>query len=333
MSALEKNYSQKNDTTSTSNCCNEDVEDFGTLRTRLLNPNNSIRQRMDALFKLRTIGNLDAVKVLEEALISEPSSDLLRHEVCYCFGQMTDSEENKKEINDFLYKEIFENPKKYTPIVLHEAAEALGNINSENNLKLLEKFLNYEEEVIKETCEISVENINWMKSTNEGETEGLKKIDLVYRTNDPAPPFNFKNNPLYSDIQNIRKIMHDEKESLYNRYRALFTLREFNNDEAVSILCECFDKVYKFSPLFKHEVSFILGQMCQQAKSALKQLEIVLQDESEDPIVRHETALTLGEITECTDLLNKYTQHENQLIRESCEIALDFVDYWHGGCC
>jgi deoxyhypusine monooxygenase len=333
MSAVDNQI--KNESLTKACCEEEQVEDFGVLRTRLLNPSIPIRQRMDALFKLRTIASLEAVKALEETLITEPSSDLLRHEVCYCLGQMTNSEENKLEITNFLYKEVFENPKKYEPIVLHEAAEALGNISSENNLTLLEKFLDYDEEIIKETCEISVENINWIKATNDGETEGLNKLKLIYHTNDPAPPFNFKTNPLYSDIQSIRKIMHDEKDTLYNRYRALFTLREFNNDEAVSILCECFDKNFshKFSPLFKHEVSFILGQMCQQAKSALKQLEIVLQDESEDPIVRHETALTLGEITECTDLLTKYTKHENQLVRESCEVALDFVDYWHGGCC
>jgi len=24
----------------------------------------------------------------------------------------------------------------------------------------------------------------------------------------------------------------------------------------------------------------------------------------------------------------KYCKHENQLIRESCEIALDYIDYW-----
>ena len=322
--------SEKQENKPTSDCNNTNEENFDFLKATLLNGENPIRIRMDALFKLRTLNTIDAVYALEEALITEKSSDLLRHEVCYCFGQMTASEQNKEEIQSFLYKEVFENPKKYEPVVLHEAAEALGNISSENNLKLLEKFLDYDEDIVKETCEMSVENLNWMKLTNNGETEGLNKLSLIHKTNDPAPPFNFKTNPLYNNIQSIKRIMHDEKETLFNRYRALFTLREFNNEEAVSILCECFNKSHNFSPLFKHEVSFILGQMCQQAKSALKMLEKVLQDEDEDPIVRHETALTLGEITECKDLLIKYTTHENQLVRESCEIALDFVDYWHG---
>jgi deoxyhypusine monooxygenase len=308
-------------------------EDVSVLRAILLDDSKEIKTRMNSLFKLRTIASYEAVMVFEEVLVKEKSSDLIRHEVCYCFGQMIQTEENKKEIETFLNKEVFENPKKYASIVLHEAAEALGNINSDNNIALLEKFLNYEDEIIKETCEIAVENINWMKNTNNGETEGLDKLELIYKTNDPSPPFNLKTNKYYADINNIRKILFDNSETMFNRYRALFTLREFNSREAVLILCECFEKDKGFSPLFKHEVSFILGQMCFVAKDALTKLEIVLQDESEDPIVRHETALALGEITKSKDLLQKYTKHENQLIRESCEIALDFVDYWADCAC
>ena len=312
----------------------ESVVDLGEI---LKNKNFDIKKRMNALFQLRTIGSLEAIKALQSSLINEESSDLIRHEVCYCFGQMLDTQENKTEIEEFLNKEIFADPKKYSPIVLHEAAEALGNIDSEYNIKLLERFLNYEDDIIKETWEISVENLNWMLKTNHGETEGLNKDKLFYKTNDPAAPFNFlseKKENLYKDIEYIKKILHDENETIYNRYRALFTLREFNSERAVQIMCECFDKQYsgKFSPLFKHEVSFILGQMCGVAKKALNMLEIVLQDEQEDPIVRHETALALGEITKSKELLIKYSKHENQLIRESCEIALDFVDYWHDCC-
>lgn len=306
------------------------IEDINSLKDILIDDKNEIRRRMNALFRLRTISSLEAVKALEEVLIKEKSSDLIRHEVCYCFGQMITTPENSKEIEDFLNKEVFEDPKKYASIVLHEAAEALGNINSDNNITLLERFLNYEDDIIKETCEISVDNLNWMKNTENGKTEGLDKLELIYHTNDPAPPFNYKNEERYKNIESIRKIMHDPKEPIFNRYRAIFTLREFNNEEAVKVLCECYDKQYKskFSPLFKHEVSFILGQMCRKAKSAMEKLEVVLQDEEEDPIVRHETALTLGEITESKDLLEKLCNHPDQLIRESCEIAIDFVDYW-----
>jgi deoxyhypusine monooxygenase len=311
----------------------DSITDVNTLKQILLNDQIEIKKRMSALFTLRTLGTYDAIKSLEEVLIKEKSSDLIRHEVCYCFGQMIATDENKKEIETFLNKEVFDNPKKYNSIVLHEAAEAVGNINSENNIILLERFLDYEDDIIKETCEIAVENINWMKRTNHGQTEGLDKCKLIYKTNDPAPPFNFKHDEKYKTIDSIKSVLFNPNETCFNKYRALFTLREFNNNEAVDVLCECFDKKHNFSPLFKHEVSFILGQMCLVAKNALTFLEKVLQDESEDPIVRHETALALGEITKSKDLLESYCKHENQLIRESCEIALDFIDYWKDYCC
>jgi HEAT repeat protein len=154
----------------------DSVEDLGNI---LSNNSLDIKKRMNALFQLRTIGTLEAIKILQKALVKEESSDLIRHEVCYCFGQMIETEENKKEIENFLNKEVFENPKKYNPIVLHEAAEALGNIDSDYNIKLLEKFLNYEDDIIKETCEISVENLNWMIKTSNGESEGLNKDKLL----------------------------------------------------------------------------------------------------------------------------------------------------------
>ena len=76
-------------------------------------------------------------------------------------------------------------------------------------------------------------------------------------------PFNIHSNEKenkYKNIEYIKEILHNEKETIYDRYRALFTLREYNNERAVEILCECFDKKFaeKFSPLLKHEISFIL---------------------------------------------------------------------------
>jgi deoxyhypusine monooxygenase len=101
-------------------------------------------------------------------------------------------------------------------------------------------------------------------------------------------------------------------------------------DEAVGLMCECFND--KFTPLFKHEVAFVLGQMAKTASKALTKLEQVLQDENENSIVRHETALALGEIAEGKELLEKYSTHKDQLVAESCIIATEFVDFWKDCC-
>ena len=81
----------------------ENVEELGII---LGNDSLDIKKRMNALFQLRTVGSLQAIKALENALITEKSSDLIRHEVCYCFGQMIETNENKKEIEDFLNEKI-----------------------------------------------------------------------------------------------------------------------------------------------------------------------------------------------------------------------------------
>ena len=46
---------------------------------------------MEALFCLKEIEDLDAVNVLIEAFKSEKHSELLKHEICYCLGQMNKS--------------------------------------------------------------------------------------------------------------------------------------------------------------------------------------------------------------------------------------------------
>ena len=312
-----------NKTTYTSNDI-DFIFDVNVLKSIISNPSENIKIRMNCLFQLRTIGSIEAVKALEYTLLTEPSSDLLRHEICYAFGQMIKFDENRREIERFINSEIFDHPKKWASIVLHEAAEALGNISNDNNIKLLEQFLNYDDEIIKETCLLAIDNLNWMKNTNNGQTEGFDMSEKDYVTNDPSPPFNFKKDPKYRDYDYLKSILKNG--SLFEKNRVIFTLRNLGTKEAIILLCQCFTEEH--TALFKHEIAFILGQMAEIASEALEKLEEVLQNENENPIVRHETALALGEISKGKDLLKKYSTHEDQLIAESCIIAEEFVDYW-----
>lgn len=310
----------------------DSITDVNILGEIIADSSQNIKIRMNCLFQLRTIGSFESVKALENALLKEPSSDLLRHEICYAFGQMISAEGNREEIERFVNTEIFDKSDKWASIVLHEAAEALGNISNENNIKLLEKFVNYDDEIIKETCELAIENLKWLKITDNGVLEGFSEGNKYYCTNDPAPPFNFERDAKYKDIKLLEKILQEG--STFDKNRAIFTLRNLGTEEAIDALCSCYTE--KFTPLLKHEVSFILGQMAEIASKALSKLEEVLQDENQDPIVRHETALALGEISKGKDLLQKYSLHSNQLIAESCIIAEEFVDYWkemHQDCC
>lgn len=87
------------------------------------------------MFALRTDGSLAAVHSLFAAFNAEqarPSarSELLLHEICYCLGQMLHSEEHRLAIQHFLRDITLQGVAQHSPLVIHEATEALGNISS-----------------------------------------------------------------------------------------------------------------------------------------------------------------------------------------------------------
>lgn len=62
-----------------------DLEKYGQV---LKDVNAPIAERVDSLFCLRSFPELAAVDALITAFGIEEKSDLLRHEICYCLGQM-----------------------------------------------------------------------------------------------------------------------------------------------------------------------------------------------------------------------------------------------------
>ncbi len=81
------------------------------------------------------------------------------------------------------------------------------------------------------------------------------------------------------------------------------------------------------SALFRHEVAYVLGQI--QSKLSVPALRANLEDASENNMVRHECAETLGSIgtSECVEILEKYLKDSEPVVRESCEVALDITEY------
>lgn len=82
----------------------------------------------------------------------------------------------------------------YPQIVIHEAVEALGNMNNYDSLALLKKFEAEDSphtEMVRETVELARDLIKWNKETDRGASEGINLSKMRIRTNDPAPPFNY----------------------------------------------------------------------------------------------------------------------------------------------
>jgi len=135
---------------------------------------------------------------------------------------------------------------------------------------------------------------------------------------DPAPPHQL------SDISKLRETLLDDSIKMFERMRAVFSLRNSGKDEAVFALCEAFSDG---SALLRHEVAYVLGQI--QNKAALPALTSVLNDESEHVMVRHEAAEAMGAIgcRSSIPVLEKHLENPRPEISESCEVALDLLNF------
>ena len=139
-----------------------------------------------------------------------------------------------------------------------------------------------------------------------------------YGSVDPAPPSED------SRVQHLRNVLLNENEKMFERMRCVFKLRNIRTPESCLILCQAFDSE---SALLRHELAYVLGQM--QMDEAIPKLIHVLQDTSEHVMVRHEAAEALGAIGNSTAIpvLEKFIHDEAIEVRESCEVALDLLDW------
>ncbi len=142
----------------------------------------------------------------------------------------------------------------------------------------------------------------------------ISKFDSV----DPAPP------SVSNNLSDLRNIICDEDERMFQRMRALFALRNIGGKDAVEALCAAFSSK---SALLKHEVAYVLGQM--QDNHAVSQLIDRLSDSNEDLMVRHEAAEALGAIGDRTaiEVLTQFVSDPEPVISESCEVALDLLEW------
>lgn len=135
---------------------------------------------------------------------------------------------------------------------------------------------------------------------------------------DPAPPSTEK------DVEALKNHLLDESQQMFQRMRSVFSLRNIASDESCLALCAAFNSK---SALLRHELAYVLGQM--QNNVALPTLIERLSDPQEHIMVRHEAAEALGAIGDLAakPVLDKYLNDENIEVAESCEVALDLLNW------
>jgi len=280
------------------------------LQLCLVDEHSPIAKRMRCAFKLRQIGGAEAIDALASAL-GTPSV-LLAHEIAFVLGQMQDSRA-VPYLNKVLEK-TSENA-----IVRHEAAEALGAIGHPESLEILRKYLADAAPEVVDTCRLAVARIEWKLRSDGKDSEA--EFKSAYDTHDPAPAFKDKTVP------ELKELLLNGELTLFERYRAMFALRNRGSKDAVLALVAGFNDK---GAVFRHEIAYVLGQL--QNRTAIPHLKRVVEDLGEHAMVRHEAAEALGSIADddvsCTSLLEKYKSDRDQIVSQSCYVALDIADYW-----
>jgi len=278
----------------------EQIESVGAL---LINPDRPLKERFRALFTLKNIGGEHAITWISKGF--EDESALLKHEVAYCLGQLQDPAAIPVLVA------ILEDSGREA-IVRHESAEALGAIGTPEVLPVLQKYSLDPVPEVSETCKMAVDRLHWLAN-------GGKEQQSVYNSVDPAPPLD------EDCIVKLKEILLDASLPMFDRYRAMFSLRNKGDDESIAALATGLDCA---SALFRHEVAFVLGQVASPV--AVKELTVRLRDVAENPMVRHECAEALGGIGAAgveQELAKYLSSDEAAVVRESCVVALDMFDY------
>ncbi|KAM3620176.1 uncharacterized protein V6R79_019385 [Siganus canaliculatus] len=284
------------------------VENVAAIGQVLVDPGMDLTRRFRALFTLKNLGGAEAIEWIGKAFSDD--SALLKHELAYCLGQMQD----KRAIPTLtaVLKDT-----QQEPMVRHEAGEALGAIGDPVVLDLLKKYMEDPVIEVAETCQLAVRRLEWLQSGGEKQLE-TDTDKNPYCSVDPAPPAQKKS------VSDLRSTLLDESLPLFERYRAMFALRNLGSEEAVLALG---DGLQCSSALFRHEIGYVLGQM--QHPAAVPALCAALERSGENPMVRHEAAEALGSIgkEECLAVLQRYRGDGERVVKESCVVALDMLEY------
>lgn len=142
-----------------------------------------------------------------------------------------------------------------------------------------------------------------------------------FETVDPAPL------APETDVPSLEARLFDTKRTMFERYRALFSLRHIGGDDAIRVIARAM--IEPESALIRHEAAYVLGQL--QGNAAIPYLHKQLQNDP-NPMVRHEAAEALGNMWDALDQVIPILEHAKihdkaAEVRESCEVALDNLAY------
>mmetsp|Transcript_8954 Transcript_8954/g.24973 ORF Transcript_8954/g.24973 Transcript_8954/m.24973 type:complete len:310 (-) Transcript_8954:112-1041(-) len=287
---------------------------WAEVKEALSNADAHITTRYKSLMESRQVApsNAELVDVLMGALQVQRTSILLRHEIAYVLGQVGDTRA-LDTLRSLLADE------KEDAIVRHEAAEGIAAVGGDQDT--INELAEHQtgRGPLADTCELAIEGLKRRATGN-----ALPVCACQYSTKDPALGLD---GVVPEDIPRLADMLINQDAALFERYEAMFSLRNLGGRASIDALCETLLRD-RSSEVLRHEVAFVLGQL--EDEVAGTTLAQVLASEDEHLMVRHEAAIALGNIGSCEAeaALNALTGHWEPMVAESCQVAIATLQYW-----
>jgi len=227
-------------------------------------------------------------------------------------------------------------------MVRHEAAEAAGAVGGPAAHALLSAHAADPAPEVSQTCSLALARVQHYEAAEKaGKKEGEEA--KRYLSVDPAPPA-----PPSTPTPALVAAVTCPTAPLWDRYRALFALRDRGGPEAVAALTAALRAgrpekggggedgdlsrpSVSEAALFKHEVAYVLGQM--QEAASVPALVACLEDGGKHAMVRHEAAEALGAVggPAAQAALVAGARDAEPIVAHSCEVALDVLAHEASG--
>lgn len=118
----------------------------------------------------------------------------------------------------------------------------MGAIGDTSVIPILEEYSKDTVVEVAETCELALKRLQWIKNALANE-QNLS--ENPYASVDPAPPAETKN------LDELTKILLNESAPLFERYRAMFSLRNLQTKESILALSKgWFNFLFFFNKVF-----------------------------------------------------------------------------------
>lgn len=248
--------------------------------------------------------------------MADPDSALLRHDAAFCLGQ------RGSQTALPALEAVLRRPGEHA-MVRHEASEAAGALGG-RGIDLIREFANDPSREVAETCRLALARAAWLESGDAGAAGDASAPSAAhprFLSVDPAPPA-----PAGTPLPALVATLLNDAAPIFDRYRALFSLRDDGGEAAVAALCAALRATGpSASALLKHELAYVLGQL--RAPASFPALRDALADTSEHGMVRHEAAEALGALSAeaAAAPLTAALADPDPVVSQSAVVALDVL--------